>query len=444
MRLVTLIALAAPLTFAASKDVTFHKDVEPVLQSKCQECHRPGEAGPMSFMTYKETRPWAKAIRAAVATRKMPPWHADPAYGHFANDRRLSEKEIMTIVAWSEGGAKEGDVKDAPKPRVFNDGWQIGKPDMILEMPVAAKIPATGEVPYSWIVVPVGLPEDRWIDKIEVRPGERSVVHHVVLYSREKGSFFMKDAKPGEIFVPKGRVGTPPKSVQRENGIWEFQANARGTEIVSLYVPGGSPYVTLPGQARFLKAGSDLVMQMHYTANGKETMDKTKVGIVFSKEAPKTRAYNTFVANPSLIIPPGADNHEVKAIVTLAEDVEIQALNPHMHVRGKAFQYSAIYPTGEREILLKVPKYDFNWQINYILEKPKKLPKGTKIEVIAWYDNSPNNPFNPDPKKEVLWGDQTWEEMIAGFIDMSVPVDFTGSDLVRGRAPAKTAGPANE
>jgi hypothetical protein len=431
----------AALVSAAPQTPTFHKDVLPILQKHCQGCHRPGEIGPMSLLTYKDARPWAKSIKAAVSQGKMPPWHADPAYGHFVNDRRLSKTEAETLTAWVDTGAKEGNAKDAPAPLTFPQGWTIGKPDMVVEMPNDFVVPAQGTVDYSWIVIPTGLTEDKWIDKIEVRPGERSVVHHAVLYIREPGSGFMKAAKPGVPFVPPGRKGTPEKQPDRGVGIWEFQANAPGVQILAIYVPGGQAYTVKPGQGRLVKAGSDLVLQMHYTANGKEARDRTKVGMVFAKEQPKERVFHTFLANPWLRIPPGDGNFKVTAVTTIANDVAIQSLTPHMHLRGKAFQYRLIYPDGKDEILLKVPRYDFNWQITYELPEPKKAPAGSKLECIAWFDNSPNNPHNPDPKMEVPWGDQSWEEMLAGFVDFVVPVDFQPTDLIRAKKkpePAKT------
>jgi hypothetical protein len=440
MRQSILFLFASTALLAASKEVTFHKDVAPVLQARCQECHRPGEAAPFSLLTYKDARPWAKAIKTAVVSRKMPPWFANPAHGKFANDRALRQDEIDLLTAWVDGGAKEGNAKDAPKPVAFTDGWTIGKPDLVLEMPNAFKVPASGTVEYTWIVVPTGLADDKWIEAIEVRPGAREVVHHAVLYSREAGSPFMKNAKPGEAFTPPGRQGTPKNAPKDEGkGFWDFMFNARGVEIQSVYVPGGLAYTTRPGQARLLKGGSDLVFQMHYTANGKEALDKTKVGIRFAKSAPKERVFNTFLANPYFQIPPGAQNHEVTAAVTLPMEVSIQSMFPHTHVRGKAFRYTVTYPTGEKEVLLDLPKYDFNWQLTYYLEQPKVLPKGTVIECKAWYDNSANNPSNPDPTKTVHWGDQTWEEMLAGFVDFVVPVDFQPNHLVRGRPEQKAS-----
>jgi mono/diheme cytochrome c family protein len=430
-----VIGLLPVVAFAADKpkDVTFARDVLPVFQARCQGCHRPGEAAPMSLLSYKEARPWVKAIKQAVLTRRMPPWHADPAHGKFANDRSLSTEEIGTITAWVDGGAKEGNSKEAPEPVRFAEGWSIGKPDAVVEMPNEFRVPATGTVEYSWIVVPSGFTEDKWVEKVEVRAGDRSVVHHVVLFARPPGSPYMKDAKPGIPFTPPRRKGTPER--RPDTGEGQFYSLGGAAEMVGVYVPGGVPYETKPGQARLIKAGSDIIFQMHYTTNGKETADRSRVGFVFAKNPPKERVINTFIMNPNLRIPPGAPDHKVEARVTVHEDVKVTSLFPHMHVRGKAFEYEAIYPTGESQTLLRVPKYDFSWQLSYYLDRELTLPKGTQIRAIAWYDNSPNNPHNPDPKAEVFWGDQTWEEMLAGFVDFVIPVDMAPIDIAKPKKP---------
>lgn len=431
------VSLFAASTFAATnpKNVTFYKEVLPVLQKRCQECHRPGEAAPMSLLTYKEARPWAKSIKNAVLARKMPPWFADPAHGSFTNDRRLSPDEIETLTAWADTGAKEGNPKDAPAPLTFSDGWTIGKPDAVFEMPNDFKVPATGTVDYTWIIVPTNFTEDKWVEKVEVRAGNRSVVHHIVMLARPPQSPYMKAAKPGVPFTPP-----PGKPMQgNDTGRGFFYMLDGGVEMVGVYVPGGLAYETRPGQARLIKAGTDLIFQMHYTANGKEATDRSRVGLVFAKNPPKERVVNTFVANPLLRIPPGEANAKVVARVPVFEDVTLQSMFPHMHVRGKAMEYRAIYPDGKTETLLNVPNYDFNWQLTYQMKEPKVLPKGTQLEIIAHYDNSPNNKFNPDPAKEVRWGDQTWEEMLAAFVDFAIPANMNPLAIGRPTKPAPTA-----
>jgi hypothetical protein len=264
-------------------------------------------------------------------------------------------------------------------------------------------------------------------------------VHHVVLFARPPGSKYVKDAKVGEPFVPRHSSEPPVRKPDTGQGGW-FGLNPTNYEMVSVYVPGGDAYETRPGQARLIRAGSDLVFQMHYTANGKEATDRSKVGIVFAKEPPKERVVNAFIINDRLHIPPGAGNHQVDARVKVNAPAVLQSFFPHMHLRGKAFQYTAKYPTGETETLLKVPAYDFNWQLTYQLERPISLPVGTELTATAWYDNSPNNRSNPDPKADVYWGDQSWEEMLAGFVDLVIPVDANPLDIARPKQPKPAAG----
>lgn len=426
------------LTGAAvfGQSVTFSKDVLPVLQKRCQECHRSGEIGPMPLMTYAEARPWAKAIKEAVLARRMPPWSADAHFGKFANDRSLTQKEIETLVAWADGGAAQGDRKDEPAARSFTDGWQIGKPDLVLDTGVDFEVPARGTVEYVHFVVPTGFTEDKWIKDVEVRPGNRGLVHHVVLYARPKGSRFVAAAQPGVGFIDPGAGQVPPSRPPQNDRANLYGINGGVYEMVGVYVPGGVPYRTLPGQARLIPAGADLVFQMHYTTNGTAAKDRTKVGINFAKEPPQHRVVNTFLMNQSLRIPPGEGNHRVDAKFTLLQDSTLLSLFPHMHLRGKAFEYTATFPNGETRTLLKVPQYDFNWQMTYELAEPIRLPAGTQLTATAFYDNSVNNKYNPDPAKEVFWGDQSWEEMLAGFVDLAIPAAMNPVDLTRPRAPA--------
>jgi hypothetical protein len=357
-------------------------------------------------------------MREAVATRKMPPWFADPHVGKFANDRSLSQSEIDTLVAWADGGAKEGDPKDAPAPRQFVDGWNIGKPDLVLETPNAFDVPATGQVEYQYVIIPTNLTEDRWIQTTEVRPGNRAVMHHVIAFIREPGSKWMTDAKPGVAFVP-------PRG-------------SRGAQLsagLGSYVPGqvvGAPAGS-PRRATLLKAGSDIVFQLHYTPNGTATTDKTKIGIVFAQEPPSTRLVGGNSATLKLAIPPGDSNYKVEASSTLQYDCDLISMMPHAHLRGKAFEYRIVRPDGQTETVLSVPHYNFNWQLTYYPEKPIHLTKGTKLEVTGWYDNSANNPFNPDPTKEVHWGEQTWEEMMMGYFNVAVDASQLPGPAARAR-----------
>jgi hypothetical protein len=402
---------------------TFSRDVMPVLQKHCQECHRPGALAPMSLMTYQQARPWAKAIRESVRLKRMPPWFADPAHGKFANDRSLSDRERETLLAWVEAGAPEGDPNHLPPPRTFASGWQIGEPDVVLGLAKPFPIPAEGEIPYNYIKVPTGFTEDKWIQSLEFQPGDPKVVHHVVLLAREPGARFMAKAAYGE---PLAAPDAEPRDPAPDNGTGRIEGNQ--ISILGTYVPGQGWQSWPEGQAKRIKAGSDLVFQMHYTTYGKETSDQTRVGFRFAARPPREEVRTLFISNRRLRIPPGAADHKVEARVTLPRDLKITGLFPHMHVRGKAFEYRANLPDGRSEILLRVPNYDFNWQLYYYLARPMLLPKGTEFVCTAWFDNSSGKPGNPDPTAEVLWGPQSWEEMLAGFFDIATPVEPPGTE----------------
>ncbi|MBZ5608619.1 MAG: thiol-disulfide isomerase [Acidobacteriia bacterium] len=410
---------ACALAASAPPQVTFHKDVEPILQKHCQECHRPGEIAPFSLLSYKDARPWAKSIRADVLTRKMPPWFADPHFGHFSNDRSLSAEEMATVVSWVDGGSKEGDLKDAPKALAFVDGWNIQKPDVVLQMSEAFHLPAKGEVPYQYVVLPTRFTEDKWVQMAEARPSDRSVVHHVVIFIRDPNSKWLRDAKTGVPIVPTGG------NIQNISG--------GGNDVLMIYTPGKVPEMWRPGLGKMIKAGSDLVLQIHYTTNGKESEDNTKIGLVFAKQKPTERAVTMAGSSLGFAIPPGDPNYRVDAKNTFPNGVTILNFFPHMHVRGKAFEYRLVYPDGRKEVLLRVPNYDFFWQLDYRLPQPLTIPPGAQIECTAWYDNSPNNPHNPDPTATVRFGEQSSEEMMFGFYDIVVPADMNLNDLFRQR-----------
>ena len=422
-----LILLTA-ISLNAAPATTFYKDVLPILQSRCQECHREGEIGPMTFATYRETRPWAKAIREAVRTKKMPPWFADPAYGHFSNDRSMSPSEIDTLAAWADSHAPAGDPKDAPVPRKWLTGWGIAKPDVVLTMPTAFEVPAKTKVDYQYIVMPTGFTEDKWVQSVEARPSARSVVHHVVVYIREPGSKWLRsEAQSGIPFVPPR---TAPDGKPRND------IGGGGSDILTIYTPGNTPDTFRPNQAKLIKAGSDLVFQMHYTANGKTAAaDKTSVGMIFAKEPPAERVLTVALANDKFVIPPGDGNYRVPAEVELPNAGTLLSLFPHMHVRGKAFEYKLTQPGLPEETLLRVPNYNFNWQLTYRLEQPIALKPGARLAVAGWFDNSPNNPANPDPKAEVRWGEQSWEEMMIGFVDIAVSSDMDRRKFFQKRPP---------
>jgi len=450
-----LMGTAAPNDTAPTPPgkTTFYKDVLPILQNNCQSCHRAGEVAPMSLITYDETRPFAIAIKMAVLTKKMPPWYADPQFGHFSNERKLSPQDIRTLVSWVDGGAQPGNAKDAPPPLNFVDGWNIGQPDRVIEMPVAYNVPAEGTVEYQYLVIPGNFTQDTWVRAAEIRPGNRAVVHHVIAFIRSPESKWMRDAKPGEFFVPKkenqqessGNGNQGNANQQQSNSNQQQRQDRRGDlgELLVGYAPGLQP-LELTDQAKLIKAGSDIVLQLHYTANGNAGSDQTRIGLIFTKEPPKLRTIQLAASNPGFKIPPNDPNYEVKSQVLLQETVTLADLMPHMHFRGKDFLFQVIYPDGKTETLLSVPKYDFNWQLGYQLAKPIVLPKGTRIECTAHFDNSANNPYNPDPSKEVRWGDQTWEEMMIGFFSVTVSdTKATAASLMKPEKPG-TRTPPNQ
>jgi hypothetical protein len=411
--------MAAP---DSSATVTFNKDILPILQKNCQGCHRPGEVAPMSLLTYKDARPWAKAMKTAVVTKKMPPWFADPKYGHFSNDQALDPKDIHTLVAWADNGAPEGNAKDKPAPITFQEGWNI-KPDMVIEMPKEFHVPATGTVNYQNVLVKVNFPEDKWVVAAEMRPGNPQVVHHMRGDIRGPNSTWMKDAVPGEFY---------------ETGDDVMGKNDEGENLLGKFNPGlGSQDFTVEGAAKFVPKGSDFVFNIHYTAIGKPATDRSKIGLVFAKNPPTSRYYTANLPlAQNLVIPPGDGNAEVVSEVTLQRDVKLVYIQPHMHVRGKDYEFRAVYPTGETQVIFK-GKWDFNWQLGYELTQPIPLPKGTRLIGISHFDNSATNLFNPDPRKEVRWGPQNWDEMSAAFIGIVIP-DLT-ADL---RTVFRKSGPS--
>ena len=432
-----LIALAVVLRLHAATPVTFHKDVEPILQKRCQGCHHPGDIGPMPLMSYQQARPWAKAIRSAVLQKKMPPWYADPAHGTFRNDRSLTQSEIDTITSWADNGAPEGsspegNSKDAPATLARTDGWHIGKPDVVIRIPQTFHIPASGAVPYQYIVVPTNFNEDKWVQSVEIRPGNRKVLHHINLsavpasaggVARPPG-FFTSDAE--RHMLDNLKPGQEPP---------QFAAGREG-ELLETFVPGGLPPELEPGQAKLVKAGSSLTFQLHYTTTGKPEEDQTSVGFIFAKQPPRERIKSILVYNRTFTIPAGDGNSLVGARAEVLHDAKLVSILPHMHFRGKDFQVRAIYPSEESEILLRVPKYDFRWQINYYLATPKLLPKGTMIEVTGHFDNSVNNAFNPDATVDVNYGEQTWQEMLHGFMEVAIePTTDTPELLGPGPGP---------
>jgi hypothetical protein len=387
---------------------TFTKDVAPILQKHCQTCHRPGEAAPFSMLTYEQTKPWAPTIKMVVMQKIMPPWYADPQYGHFANQRSLSADEIRTLVTWVNAGAQKGAVEDMPPPmKDFVEGWGIPAPDVVFQLPKPFPVPAAGVIDYQYVIVPTGFTEDKWVQMLEVRPTDRAVVHHIIAYLREPGSNYFKDQKKGVFFV------APPAKVDEKT-----DTSALPSDFLVGYAPGQPAEILHPGEGKLIKAGSDIVFEVHYTPNGTPTTDQTKLGLVFSKTPPKDRVLTLSASNGTFKIPPGAPDYKVDATFEVRKDVTLVALHPHMHSRGKAFEYRLVFPDGRKETILSVPAFNWHWQLWYNLAEPIALPQGTKIECTAHFDNSPNNPENPDPTKSVIWGQQSWDEMMVGFFNL--------------------------
>jgi hypothetical protein len=413
-----LTALAASNT---PTSVTFNKDVLPILQKNCQSCHRPGEIAPFSLLTYNDARPWAKAIKVAVATKKMPPWFAE--VGHFANDRRLSDADVNTLVAWVDKGAPEGDAKDKPAPITFQDGWNI-KPDMIIEMPKDFHVKATGTINYQNILVKANFPEDTWVVAAEMRAGNPKVVHHMRAIVRPPTSTWLAKAVPGEAY---------------EEGSEEMGGARQGTDLLGKYNPGlGAQAFDIDGAAKFVPKGSDIVFNIHYTSIGTEQTDRSKVGLVFAKHPPKLRYWMSpgTPAAFNLAIPAGDSNAEVVSEVTVGvEGAKLVYIQPHLHLRGKDYELRVIYPTGESQTVFK-GLWNFDWQIGYQLEKPLALPKGTRLLAVVHYDNSINNKFNPDPSKTIWWGDQNWDEMQSGFLGLTFDANTDANKVFIASGPS--------
>lgn len=366
-------------------DVTFAKDVAPILQTRCQQCHREGQGAPFTLMSFDDAVAHAEMIREVTTERRMPPWQADPRYGHFSNNRRLDQKELDILTAWIDTGLKRGDDKDLPKPIAWPKGWSHGKPDMVLTMPEEYTIPADGVVPYQNWIIDTKFTEDKWVRMAEGHPGTPNAIHHIVVY-------IMREGQRG----PSGPDGN--------------------ISILVGWAPGDLGLVCPPDTALRIPKGAKLRFEMHYTPNGKEAKDRSSVGLWFADKPPKYEMMLSEFANTAFEIAPENPHFPAEAAFRLRADARVLSFSPHMHWRGKDYHYEVIYPDGRKETLLSVPRYDFNWQSVYRFEEPLKLPKGALLHSVAHWDNSVNNQYNPDPKQTVRFGLQTWEEMMVGFV----------------------------
>lgn len=383
------------LTFAPARAIdtplTYHNRISRIVQNHCQECHRPGENAPFELMSFEDVKGNSAMIRKVVSKRTMPPWFADPKTAHaFKNDRSLSDRDIDDIIKWVEAGCPEGNPSDAPVARAWEKGWRIGKPDLILQAAKEQRIPAKGTIPYRYVFVPTNLTEDKWITAIEVRPSTPEVVHHLLVFTA---------FGPGD---PRARAA-----------LRQFQGGLKG--YFAGMVPGQGDITFPEGAAKLLPKGAILAFQIHYTANGKETTDQPRIAFRFADKAPQYEVKTSAASNRYFVIPPNAPNHELKASHTFFAPTRLLSVNPHSHVRGKAFKYELVYPDGKTDVILNVPRYDFNWQIEYQFAAPIDVPAGTRLQVTGWYDNSKDNPANPNPNVEVKFGEQTWNEMMIGY-----------------------------
>jgi hypothetical protein len=410
---------------ASASGPTFYRDVLPILQERCQVCHRSGGIAPMQFETYEQTRPNAAAIAAVTKNKTMPPWFADSHIGHFSNDPSLSAGQIAALAAWADAGAPAGDSNDAPLAVHWAESWSIARPDLILKMPKGAALPAGGDVEYTYEIVATGFKEDRWVKAVEVLPSLHANVHHAVVYVRPPDSQWMRHAPVGVPFTASKLTDPDDRSGAR----WT------DSDVLLVYAPGSSPDNWPEGMAKFIPAGSDFVFQMHYTTNGHAGSDQTSVGLIFAKHAPARRVLTLQLTNDHFVIPPGAPDYRVEARGTLPNDATLLSFFPHMHLRGKRFEYNIVHKEKnsgarqdqEMETLLDV-HYHFHWQMSYRLAEPRLLKAGTELQAVAWYDNSRGNPHNPDPEAAVRWGEQTYDEMMVGFFDVAVAAKLDKHD----------------
>jgi peroxiredoxin len=375
--------LLAAETKRPARAVTYSKDVAPILQKRCQECHRPEQSAPFALMTYDDAVKHARMIREVTSQRRMPPWHADSRHGKFSNDRRLARAEIDTLAAWIDAGMPRGADSDLPRPIDYPKGWKLGKPDLVIDMPEEFQVPATGVLPYkNWTIDP-GFKEDRWVRLAEARPGAPGVVHHLVVYILQGGN------------EPITALGT--------------------LSVLVGWAPGDLGLVCPPETALRIPKGARLRIEMHYTPNGTAQKDRSSVGLTFAKEPPKFELFTHEFANMNILVPAHDPHYRADATLRFRADAQLLSFVPHMHWRGKDYRYEAIYPDGTKRTLLSVPRWDFNWQNVYRFAEPLKLPAGSKIHAVAHWDNSRNNPLNPAPDKSVRFGLQTWDEMMVGW-----------------------------
>ena len=403
--------------------ITFSKEVAPIFYARCVNCHRPNTTAPMSLIEYKTARPWAAAIREKVATREMPPWSADPHYGKFLNDPHLSDKEIATIVGWVKDGAPEGDPKYLPPVPASAEGWHIGKPDLILEMAEDFEVPADKALDMQYFILDPKLTQDTWVQAAEIMEGNTRVVHHATVFIYDPTDLKARPRNaqlPGVVEMPDWQFKPPapykPTEIEARLNLAEVRTHEPFANIGH-----GEPSRGWPeGTAKLVKAGSKIVLQVHYSPNGHVEKDRSKVGLIFCKKPPENQMFELSVVNMNFTVPARDPNYEVRSEVTFLQDVHFWSFQPHMHLRGKDMTYTLVHPDGSEEILLRVPKFDYGLQFWYELEKPLAVPKGSKVKVTAHFDNSANNKLNPNPNIDVKRGLMTTDEMMNGHLNMTV------------------------
>jgi len=403
------VALRAEQNTATPTTPTFYRDLLPLIQEHCQVCHRSGGIAPMALENYEGTRRYAAAMQAAVWNHSMPPWFAEKGIGAFSNDPSLREEQIALLAAWAEAKAPAGNPADAPPARKWADRWTIPAPDMEIKMAEPVNIPAEGEVGYTYEILPTHFKEGRWVQASEILPGLPEHVHHAVVYVRPPDSPWLRHAPAGKPFTAE----TLSSPEDKKDAMWT------DSDVLLVYAPGSTPDNWPRGMAKFIPAGSDLVFQVHYTTNGKPGKDLTRIGLIFAKEQPQKRVLTLQLTNDHFVIPPGAPDYRVEARGTLPNDALLLSFFPHMHLRGKRFDYNIIHKDKSVEPLLRV-RYHFHWQMSYRLAEPLPLKAGTELQGVAWFDNSKDNPHNPDPSAAVRWGEQTYDEMMVGFFDVAV------------------------
>jgi hypothetical protein len=432
--LFALPAIQASGSGSAPKNVTFNKEVAPIFFKSCAECHRPGEAAPFSVLSYKDIRPWAKSIKEKVVNREMPPWHADPHVGRWVNDPRLTQAQIDTIVAWVDGGAKEGDPKELPPAPQFVEGWRIGKPDVIVSIPDEYTVDANGPDEYQYFDAPTNFTEDKYVQLAEARPGNRKIVHHIIAFvvppgnlslnmvPKEQRDKALENSLKNTPFYRDGLLIRMKPDQPVYNDASEVPANLKGfnnvDDFLTAYAPGSDYGVWEPGTAKRIPKGAIIRFQVHYSkVAGSVQKDRSMIGMIFAKQPPEKLIKTRAVSNVFFEIPPNADRHKVTATWTPSLDVTIRSLSPHMHYRGAAMEFKVFYPDGRSEVLLNVPAYSFNWQMVYRPQTLIRIPAGSKIQVTGYFDNTAKNKFNPDPTKAVRQGEPTYDEMMMGFMD---------------------------